>query len=245
MRNRIAALLIAFFGFAAPAAAQTVRYNQTNFNAGLSSAPGVASLQVLTLTGTGREALSQLVVAAVQASNTPAQTVYGAFTFYGNVDPTRNSADALFGATNLGSFSRAITVTAAGASPVFRQAAFSNLDTALPMQIVLPAGTQVGYSYALYADAGLTTRSTVFSDAFGNTNTLVGTTNGNAYIDSGNDGLFAAADQSTTGQRTFVRISTVAAAPAAPEPAAWGLLILGFGAVGGLSRTRRRARVLA
>lgn len=42
-----------------------------------------------------------------------------------------------------------------------------------------------------------------------------------------------------------VIIPSAALAPAAPEPAVWGLMVLGFGAVGGMRRRRRRALVTA
>jgi hypothetical protein len=79
--------------------------------------------------------------------------------------------------------------------------------------------------------------STVSGEAFGAHSLVVGgLTNGASYTLSFNG-------QATTDETSF--IDKVSATGAVPEPAAWGLMILGFGGAGAMLRRQRRTPALA
>lgn len=71
-----------------------------------------------------------------------------------------------------------------------------------------------------------------------------------AFVDNGSNPLIRQTNDGTPGQYLFqVRAGNVVVAPpsagAVPEPATWAMMVLSFGAIGGLLRRRRATYALA
>ena len=84
---------------------------------------------------------------------------------------------------------------------------------------------------------------------YGATGTLLATVNpytsGQQMTQTLNKGQYTLVLNGTATGSSTVGSSITFAAPAVPEPATWGLMVLGFGAIGGALRTSRRKVVFA
>ena len=98
-------------------------------------------------------------------------------------------------------------------------------------------GTQIGAAFGLYTQGGLTARyGSLVNRLSGGTYQLIGANTTFTATESGplRLGYFDENSDDNSGFITF-DISAV------PEPATWGLMILGFGAIGAMGRRRRPA----
>ncbi|MES2753868.1 MAG: PEPxxWA-CTERM sorting domain-containing protein [Pseudomonadota bacterium] len=101
-------------------------------------------------------------------------------------------------------------------------------------------GDIAGFSYSGGNDF-LDFRSPSFNTYSVNSNNSLGPINPNLLF--GVNNVATSFGTASFGNATNLVFSAVASAPAVPEPATWGLMISGFGAVGGALRRRRRLGV--
>lgn len=101
-----------------------------------------------------------------------------------------------------------------------------------------PVGTQIGASFVLYTQNGFTAPYGALIGQIGSTYTLLGTNfHGTAAATGALDLLYWDVNNGDNFGTIAVNVTTV------PEPAAWTLMIAGFGLVGVAARRRGRLAV--
>jgi hypothetical protein len=106
------------------------------------------------------------------------------------------------------------------------------------------AGTLIGADFGLWTENGLTAPFGTLVGELNGVFKVLGTNFSGTAWDTGTLDLFYW-DSNNSDNAGSVTADITAATAAVPEPASWGLMILGFGMAGAMFRRRRRAITLA